>query len=701
MDNTISADDKKPILNSKEKRRFSQISEQFFKGSRDFFVEQQEKTQKFINEKLKKSSFYEHYQDTIQNVKDTINDKTNVIKNNLKKNLGNKIMNFIILLEIGVIAASQCPFNLEGAKKFMGESLNQMINFFSNDVSFDGIIDFLKQTGININKDIFVKDILKIIQDVLIEPIYIFSGGINYFLNNRKLNAFIICLGECALKVGESAGGAVGYLFDIIKNAAKITVSKRPELQHFLILGREQHQTASNIENAAHAAVGINENLSLESVKIGIWYNGQLYGIVNENITEDDDEIDDANRVLDNLRQLRLSASAESIRRFVGSYNTGTNILQTESYQKMVQEWLRINAVNQRDENGNIIGVMYDLTGLDRANLWAMVMSEDTVDVSEIQRQKNNIWRFYIRYKNSSNPFAKKICDEIERWLFVDVLSYNRGVLESKREFMGQQIKGYFPVVCFVFAPAIIYAIWEFEHMQELTNFMYQNINYNLSQREINILGNRDTEALDLLREIKEKYDIGFYNYFFEGGIASYFWDLNEVLNCAWDNKFENVKKLRPDVILPEFQNFAYIVNVITKPFEMLKIINNLYNNWFLTGENNTFNEDIARFFGSKLVRNTTYNVTYTSSNVQSSFQNSNAQQSTTTESIQEDRNMHQWRNLEQMLKTISIGSREKKEKIKKLMSYRADLWDVLNEISIRIQDDNLYPGNTIQRPTT
>lgn len=746
MENTISVDDKKPILNSKEKRRFSQISEQFFKGSHEFFVEQQLKTQKFINEKLKKSSFYEHYQDAIQNVKDNINNKIDVVKNNLKKDLGSKIMNFIIVLEIGVIAAAKCPFNLQNVKRIIINSSNNIINFFSsNNFSFE---EFLDITGIKINKYTYFEDFLKIIQNILKENIYIFAGGINYFLNNSEYNAFIICLGQCALKIGEAAGGAVGIIFNIVDSIAGREITKKPELQHFLGLGRRQHQAASSMELSTHNIIGRHSIMTLTSNVVGVLDRSsgtrnkpEIRYLVNENgeleeqsnvyntnwlhgiglmqnishnlgVTAHNDEEDDFKRRAGDLQNFRVAASRESITRLVRLNDTSSSILQTESYRQLVQRWGQLNNIGRRDENGNVIGVLYDAENLSKGKFEDLVLDERVIltnpntseDFIEFKAQQIVIRNFYDRYRYSYNSLTRSICDEIKQWLF------STSNIAPVANVLFGQYEGFFPVKYFIFIPPIAYAIWQFEHVQKLNQFAHENIDYNLYQMEINIRGNRDTAALRRLRNLKRVYDSGLSGRYMGIGFDSYFYELKNILDLALENNFENVKKLRPDIILPAFQNFAFIVNVITKPFDTLKVINNLYNNWFFRGENNTLNEDIAIFFSGTDGTNTIYNITSSSANIISTFDNNSIvsttqqtqnEQSITTQSTVSDRNMYLWRKLEDTLSDISESSAKRRRDIKVLMSNRLALWDSLNEASIYIQDDNLYPGNTIQRPTT
>jgi hypothetical protein len=110
--------------------------------------------------------------------------------------------------------------------------------------------------------------------------------------------------------------------------------------------------------------------------------------------------------------------------------------------------------------------VEYDLSGTSTQYMGYLYLNEKNADVSFLKSQKPVIKKFYDTYKDSDNPVAKKICEEIEKWLFVK--------LPYGTELMGQRLRGYWLVRLFVFAPAIVYAIIEFEHMQKMTRQMYE-----------------------------------------------------------------------------------------------------------------------------------------------------------------------------------------------------------------------------------
>lgn len=650
MEDVITKNNVKPILTSKEKNRFHQISEQFFKGSHDFFVEQQEKTQKFIDEKLKKSSFYEHYQDAISNVKDNVENKTDEIKNNVKKNFHQKLMNFIILFEIGVIAASQCAFKLEQVSKFSNDVVNELSQWgHILGRGWDGVSYVMSQCGQNFDFKSLIENSISGIKVLMKTALDMFGIAIDYFFNDTSNNAFLICLGMCASKVGESASGAVGIIFDLIMSAVNITVAKRPDLTHFLKYGTNPYMIASEIEMEAHSIVGIHTHIAVISTlfessgQIGYSYRGQWYGIVNES-SDDKDEEEDAKKVLTELTNLRIAASKESAETYAsGSYHGGSSILNTSSYQQMVKMW--------EDQRNELYDTVNDTTGL---ALDSLSINTKNATVQSIIRQMPRISNFYHTYKESDNPIANKICKEIEKWLSMN--------LNGKLVILGQKRADELPVRYFVFAPAILYAIIEFEHIQKMTGEMYQVIDARLYQIEVSQLMNKETAAMVELRDASRLFDI------VEIDTKYYVDKLNEILKKAQDlkkaqeNKFENIRNLRPDILLSSLESFTRTVNLIKNAF------------------NETYN--IVDFFNFPKF---TYNLKLLGYNT---FYAANER------GIKQDENYEDtfiWKSPEQMITTISTNHKRKKDEIKRLILQRKALWVLIAQLSTTIQDKVLY----------
>lgn len=638
MENVITKNNVKPILNYKEKNRYHQISEQFFKGSHEFFVEYQEKTQKFIDDKLKKSSFYEHYQDAIQNVKDKIGNKIDEIKNNVKNNFHQKLMDFIILFEIGVIAATQCPFKLEGVSKFIEDTKNELALWGQIlGTGWDGVLYVMEQCGQKLDFQAVIDSSIGGIKILMKSAINMFAEGIDYFFNNLEDNAFLICLGECAAKVGETASGAIGIIIDLVMAAVNRTVAKRPDLTHFLKYGTNQYMIASQIEKDAHQIVGVHEQLSFSSDEIGYSWNGIWYGIVNENDDDDKDELDDAKRVLNQIRELRVQASKESADTYSsGHYHSGSSILTTSSYQAMVKKW---------EEERN---VEYDLSGTSVQYMGHLYLNEKNADVSFLKSQKPVIKKFYDTYKDSDNPVAKQICDEIKKWLFVE--------LPYGSELMGQRLRGYWLVRLFVFAPAIIYAIIEFENMQKMTREMYEQQDLQLYKRELALLKDKETESMSELNDAIRLYDIGVHN------TVDFIKELNKIFLKSQDKEhsFEILKRLRPDVVFTSFKYLPQMVNLIK--FGMGKV-------------QNAKDIDRGLFSGS------------------ATYYNLNPKGVTNDQGglSLDDEKTFLWRNKTQMIETISANHTRKKNRIIKLFSQRADLWEAMLIIVNEINDKEMY----------
>ena len=687
MKNAISQDDKKTILNFKEKRRFHQISEQFFRGSHDFFVHQYEEQRKYINQKL--VSFNEHYHDAIRGIKDNISDKIDSIKNSIKRDIDLKIMNFIIFLELGVIAASQCPFKLNEAEKFIKKTIDFFPKFNKDSVLFD-LQNLFDKMGYKIDFDEISNDITNASSKMMLQALTMFAGGIYHFFNNTENNAFLICFGECAAKIGKTASGAIGIILDLVLSAMERSVAKRPDMSHFAKYGVNPHLMAAQIENESHAIVGIHEKLSFSSSEIG-YFDGwdEFRGIVNENdedpnkiekffierplgttgplnlmqalvvgihqMKEKNNELDDAKRVLNEMRELREAASKESADTYSnGSYTSGKSILNTASYDALKKKW--------EDERNK----EYDLSGTSKQRMNYLYINEHNASVKSIKDQKPLIIEFYNKHKNSSNPIAQKICGEIKMWL---TDGDNKGIMHQKYE-------NYFPVKYFVFAPAIAYAIVEFNHIDKISKNVYEQIDYKLYQLERKKLLDRDTEALLELRRTNEMYHNGFYD-----DIGDYIKGLNRVLRIAngKSTRFQNLKKLRPDIILSSFKNFPFIVNKITSSYDRIYALNKV---------NDKFSDksDVAGFLNGN---NTIYQI---------SSKRVNGDENQIDNQFIGDNNGYAWRTQQQMITTISRNHRQKKREIKKLFYDRYIKWSIIAIVVKKLNQDSLYPNNKVLR---
>lgn len=653
MKNAISQDDKKPILNFKEKRRFHQISEQFFRGSHDFFVHQYEEQRKYINQKL--VSFNEHYHDAIRGIKDNISDKIDSIKNSIKRDIDLKIMNFIIFLELGVIAASQCPFKLKDAEKFIKKTIDFFPKFNKDSVLFD-LQNLFDKMGYKIDFDEISNDITNASSKMMLQALTMFAGGIYHFFNNTENNAFLICFGECAAKIGKTASGAIGIILDLVLSAMERSVAKRPDMSHFAKYGVNPHLMAAQIENESHAIVGIHEKLSFSSSEIGYFDGwGGFHGVVNENDDDDKDELDDAKRVLNEMRELREAASKESADTYSnGSYTSGKSILNTASYDALKKKW-----EDERDK-------LYDLSGTSKQRMNYLYINEHNASVKSIKDQKPLIIEFYNKHKNSSNPIAQKICGEIKMWL---TDGDNKGI-------MYQKWTNYFPVKYFVFAPSIAYAIVEFNHIDKMSKNVYEQIDYKLYQLERKKLLDRDTEALLELRRTIEMYHNGFYD-----DIGDYIKGLNRVLRIAngKSTRFQNLKKLRPDIILSSFKNFPFIVNKITSSYDRIYALNKV---------NDKFSDksDVAGFLNGN---NTIYQI---------SSKRVNGDENQIDNQFIGDNNGYAWRTQQQMITTISRNHRQKKREIKKLFYDRYIKWSIVAIVVKKLNQDSLYPNNKVLR---
>ena len=607
-------------------------------------------------------------------------------------NYFSKIMNFIIYLEIGIIAISQSPFKIKDAidaidkSKFVFPTLTDDYNQV-----FDSIWNMLSENGVYIDFDALIKSSTQgVLKNHFRTIMYRLVYGLDYFFNNYENKAFIICLEKCALKVGETAGEAAGWIIDLLLRSINKSIAQRPNLNHFLTYGINPYKLISQIQTEIYSILGFHSEIHFNSSKVGVWSGGKWYGVVNENgekldwqdaltlgFHRGDNEEDDVLKVLSDLQNFGIKASETTARTYRRGYISSNTIFETENYQKMIQLW---------DETNSTIN--YDLEGIGRfARLAGLQLHSHFTDTKTLELQRIKIQSFYDTYNKSGNPVAERICTEIEERLIIN------GTL------MGARRPGYMEVQVLTIAPVVLYAIIEFEQMQKMTSLMYQQNAFRMQSLYEMLSNSRETEALNELRDTIRLYENGAYD------TKTLLEKLNENLNLYKDRyyQFEVLRRrLHPDIVFTSFNHLPYMINSIVRGFNHVNTFNSMIE-WI------NADESVLKFMGG--IGTTMYHISPSEFNSTHEYErdllseedrfyrgidyrpNTIVEQDGVNYDGNEERNRYTWKSNEYILNSINRGHLEKKLQIRQLLNQRCILWGIINTLVKSLSHNVLYEG--------
>lgn len=485
-----------PILTLKEKRRIHQISESFFKGSGEFFVLYNESINKTVDNDIIKSNFMEHYEDAIKQVKDNIKNKQENLQVNVtKNNFHNNLMNFIIVLEIAIISATKLPVKLSNLQK-LGDSFVEEFNYITYKLKnggMDGVEYLASLYNSTFNPTRILERMLISINPLIYYSYRSLIFGLDYFLNNTEDNAFLTCLGELASFIGSTASGAIGLILSMFGLGTYTAANKRPNLMHFLRYGTNPYKVAQRMENEIQSAIDKAEDttnlfaLFSSNASIGYeWATGGWKGLDNE---DDGNELPEVKKLLTNFQKFRIEAAEQSNKNYRANSVFGVpNIFETEEYQTMENVW---NDVARKE---------FDLASTSSIQFQHLLINHNSVNLSEMNTQRKIIRTFYENNKGKNNhTYAKRICDEIDRY----------DLLDTKMGQRAMAARSHYTIEFIIFAPAVIYAIIQYEHTQKRDVELISTLDYRLEEMNRRLRMLNQNQNVEELKELKTDYDNG------------------------------------------------------------------------------------------------------------------------------------------------------------------------------------------------
>lgn len=483
------------ILTLKEKRRIHQISESFFKGSGEFFVLYNESINKTVDTDIIKSNFMEHYEDAIKQVKDNIKNKQEDLQVNVtKNNFHDKLMNFIIVLELAIIAATKLPVKQSNLQK-LGDSFVEEFNYITYKLKnggMDGVEYLANLYSSTFNPTRILERMLNSINPLIYYSYRSLIFGLDYFLNNTEDNAFLTCLGELASFIGSTASGAIGLILSMFGLGTYTAANKRPNLMHFLRYGTNPYMVAQRMENEIQSAIDKAEDntiFSLFSSDASIGYQYATGGWVGLDDDDDGNELPEAKKLLTNFQNFRIEAAEQSNKKYRANSVFGVpNIFETKEYQKMEKSW---NDVARKE---------FDLGSTSSIQFQQLLINHNSVNLSELNTQRKIIRTFYENNKGKNNhPYAKRICDEIDRY----------DLLDTKKGSRARVARSHYTIEFIIFAPAVIYAIIQYEHTQKRDVELISTLDYRLEEMDRRLRMLNQNQNVEELKELKIDYDNG------------------------------------------------------------------------------------------------------------------------------------------------------------------------------------------------
>lgn len=482
---------KKGVLNSTEKKRFQQIGEQFFKGSYEFFVHYQETIHKTVDIQVINSNFVQYFQNQLQDAKNKLVDKAQILEEEkAKEKFQNRLLNFIISLELGIIAILKLPMDFKKIKEY-------------GDAAIDGIVggwNLLKNSaGVWIDLTTWcagtfsgiIKNVTSLIEDACIYMV----NGVDYFLNYSGV--FSECFEHLAIKIGKRASGLVGMILRTLMWFIKDESYKRPNIRHWLLYGEKEYNDVKALEDELYNTIVNSDdtssifNQSFRETLNGIFFQegyedkfwGNIVGNSNARIGKyvvdeiDEDgmvkykwvgvdagkssadyemELEDVKKALNDLQILVQEAvKSESEIYSVKSMYAQPNLLESDYYKNKISAKIKELTGKEVD-----MGIYKDEQFLNLMISSNSDQTKNSTEINELISREDLVFKFYNQYKNSKVPFAKQICDEIYDKLF-EKNEYSGEIIEIRtNESFGVRIKS------FIFIPPIYYAILQFNYSQ-------------------------------------------------------------------------------------------------------------------------------------------------------------------------------------------------------------------------------------------
>lgn len=450
---------KKGALNSTEKKRFQQIGEQFFKGSYEFFVHYQETIHKTVDIQVINSNFVQYFQNQLQDAKNKLVDKAQILEEEkAKEKFQNRLLNFIISLEVGIIAMLKLPMDFKKIKEY-------------GDAAIDGIVggwNLLKNSaGVWIDLTTWcagtfsgiIKNVTSLIENACIYMV----NGVDYFLNYSGV--FSECFEHLAIKIGKRATGLVGMILRTLMWFIKDESYKRPNIRHWLLYGEKEYNDVKALEDELYNTVVNSKDDALitsfftSTASIGIVVDDKWVGVdAGKSKADYEMELEQVKKALNDLQILAQEAvKSESEIYSVKSMYAQPNLLESDYYKNKIPAKIK-ELTGKEVDIGNFNG--FDVNFLDLMIATSTKDTKNAAQISELKQRTTVVSDFYNQYYSSKDPFAKQICDEIydkilggdEETEIFDIVAVDDN----------ERVK----IRTFIFIPPIYYAILQFNYSQ-------------------------------------------------------------------------------------------------------------------------------------------------------------------------------------------------------------------------------------------
>lgn len=509
----------KGTLTSVEKKRFRQIGDQFFKGSYEFFVHYQETIHKTVDINIINNNFVQYFQNQLKDAKEKLIDKAQILEQEkAKEKFQNRLLNFIITLQVGIIAILKLPMDFKKIKEFSQASLDGISRGF----------EMLRNAaGVWVDLGSWLGEAYTSVMDDVYKGYINFGKHVVHFFRFFffESETFTTCLTHLGIKIGNRATGAIGLIINLIKSIYTTEVYKRPKLKHWLLYGTEKLQKVNSLESEYFDNLTSSKN-SKNFISSWIWGNDFQFGtmidgeysgvaegstpkIINKKTNEVIRYLDDLQSV-DVKRQLEsfqhdTQAAAEEVS---GEYTVKSlyglpNLLKSKKYAELKQRWNKMKNLSV-DISGTMYSVPFHelifnpVSGYqEKKGDDGKIGGEGDLNYEEFEKSFKEIKRFYKKYRKSKDPFAKSICDEIE-----DKILKTKFIKIDKTETKLIKI----PIQVYLFMPAIYYSIVQFNFVQERNEKLIASMNRRLSKLNAELQFYVNDKELNDYRKKEQKF---------------------------------------------------------------------------------------------------------------------------------------------------------------------------------------------------
>lgn len=484
----------KGTLTSVEKKRFRQIGDQFFKGSYEFFVHYQETIHKTVDINIINNNFVQYFQNQLKEAKEKLIDKAQILEQEkAKEKFYNRLLNFIITLQVGVIAFLKLPMDFKKIRDFASQTIDNITQ---------GVVLLKNAAGVWIDLGSWLGEVYGSVMSNIGKMVgHSFSFMLNcvgYFLYHS--GTFSICFEELAIKIGKRSSGLVGVILKTLMWFIKEESYKKPNIRHWLLYGQDEYEEVKALENELHEMITNSKDDAFftsfftSSANIGVLVDGEWVGVdAGKSWSEKEMELEDVKGVLNDLYISTQNAIAQrseeyTVKSMVGSPNFLDSNFYKYEMPKKIKEILgkEVDVGLFNGSDVNFFDLMVTLNQNDTENA-------NGINLEKFKQKATVVSDFYKQYKNSKDPFAKYICEEIR-----DKLDKN-GIVFSDED---NRVK----IKTLIYLPGIYYAIMQFNFTERRNEKIVASMDrtlYALNEKMEFLTKNNELQAY---KEVEKKF---------------------------------------------------------------------------------------------------------------------------------------------------------------------------------------------------